>query len=72
MKKLQLFQLLFLFIILKLSEEMNSTNEQDSAFTKYVRNQSASDSSSSWQQQSDMFMNTHPDIQVFNLPYFFY
>ena len=82
MKKLQLFQLLFPFIILKLSKEMNSTNEQTSAFKKYVRDQRASGLSLSWQQpdsqgaslgqQSDTFMNTHPYSQVFNLPYFLY
>ena len=76
MKKLQLFQLLFPFIILKLSEEMDPTNKQN-AFKKYVRSQEGSDYSSSWQQpdsqgasswqQSDTFMNTHPYSQVVDL-----
>ena len=82
MEKLQLFQLLFPFIILKLSEEMDPRNEQNSTFTSFAVSQGALGSSSSWQQpdsqgassgqQSDTFMNTHPHIRVFNLPYFLY
>ena len=66
MKKLQLFQLLFPFIILKLSEEMDPRNEQNSTFTSFAVSQGASGSSSSWQ-QSNTFMNTHPYSQVVDL-----
>ena len=66
MKKLQLFQLLFLFIILKLSEEMDPRNEQNSTFTSFAVSQGGSGSSSSWQ-QSNTFMNTHPYSQVVDL-----
>ena len=59
MKKLQLFQLLFLFIILKLSEEMDPRNEQNITFTNFAGNQGASGSSASWQQPSQ-----HPKIQT--------
>ena len=66
MKKLQLFQLLFPFIILKLSEEMDPTNGQNSTFTNFAVSQEGSGSSSSWQ-QSNTFMNTHPYSQVVDL-----
>ena len=42
MKKLQLFQLLFPFIILKLSEEMDTTDEQNSTFPNFAVSQGAS------------------------------
>ena len=52
MKKLHLFQLLFLFIILKLSNGMKPKNEQNSTFTNFAVSQRASGSSASWQQPS--------------------